>query len=189
MKINRFAICSMKNKTKVQKVILRSAIVIVCLALVGCVVWAIMGLFVKTTRVDWTMHGTWITAAGEPGETVEFSVKGKVKDYSEKDDTLNLDIAFPDSFPYRDNTRDFTDISMIWRYWDVPYFACRGYSYDVQANAGTIRCYALSLEEEYMIFCWPDSDRLMVASTDPETDPQEIMEYFKVFLEMYVHDE
>lgn len=152
------------------------ATAVICIVMVCAAVWAITGLLYQTTRVNWNMYGTLITTDGEIGDTVEFTVKGKVKDYKDEADRIMLDIDFPDTFRYSEYSYAANSISRSDQLMDIPYFLWEGYSKTFMDSR-----YGLSLDEEYMIFQWKDEPYLLVASTDPDADPQEIYEYFHPF--------
>lgn len=146
-------------------------------------------LSVPDSRIDWTMYGYMVSPGEEPISTTDLSVSGTVTYGETGTDVLELDIAFPQTARYRYDgpTAYYSQSRDIW---GLGYFVCASYSYDSSANASVFSCFAVSLDKEYVIFNWEDGqDLYLVASTDPETDPHDILAYFQIFREKYAVDD
>lgn len=165
--------------------------------LVACILVAVIAVActftgaadTTVTPIDWKLYGTWITADGETGETVEFAVKGEITDYLEEYDRIDLEFTFFDTFRYGFGGSETGDISMNDQYDDLDYFVSHTFTYDANTNAPEFTDYAVSIEEGYMIFNWANHEGYFVASLDPNTDPAEILQYFQRFIEAYTtHD-
>lgn len=144
---------------------------------------------VPDSRIDWTMYGYMVSPGEEPISTTDLSVSGTVTYGETGTDVLKLDIAFPQTARYRYDgpTAYYSQSRDIW---GLGYFVCASYSYDSSANASVFSCFAVSLDKEYVIFNWEDGqDLYLVASTDPETDPHDILAYFQIFREKYAVDD
>ena len=146
--------------------------------------------------VDWTMHGVVVNSQGEVNKYTEyqvgqFTVSGSIHDEADKIATMKLRIIMTENFRYMfDNAGHPNDrtkyISMNRKYTDEPYYVFSHFTYDRFANESTFAYMALDQEKEFMIFNWDDDkDLYLVASTDPDTDPNEILAYFQKFIEDY----
>lgn len=137
-------------------------------------------------EIDYTLHGVWITQDGEVQEMLDFSVTGTLDLTQTGEDTLALDFLFPDAFPYAyDSATAYTSQSR--KYFDLPYCVICGYSFNNFANKHVFSYFALCPAKEYVIFYWEDDpQRFLVASTDPNATPHEILAYFDAFIEKYI---
>lgn len=145
------------------------------------------GIFPEMHKeIDSTLHGVWITNDGEVQEMLDFSVAGTLDLTQTGEDTLTLDFLFPDTFPYVYNSTT-AYASQSRKYFDLPYCVSCGYSFNNSSSENVFSYFALCPEKEYVIFYWEDDpQRFLVASTNPNTPPHEIMDYFDVFIEKYI---
>lgn len=136
-------------------------------------------------EIAWTMYGTWITPDGKTGEETELTVLGMITQ-TDTHDSLIADIRFPDSFRY--HYQPLTEfVSFSRQIPDLPYLVCPHFSYNKVAHDAVWAYLALCPEKEYMIFRWDESqDRYLVASTNPDADPQEILDYFQGFIDFHI---
>ena len=150
--------------------------------------------------IDWVMHGIVVDSDGNKANYVhylldDFSVSGTVEPEEDNCAEMSLRIVLPDSFQYMFEKENEPDASTEYysnnrKYTDEPYYVVYGFSYDQRGNKSVPIVIGLSLENEYMIFNWEEGEDLyLVASTDPETDPNDILQYFQVFRETYVIDD
>ena len=151
-------------------------------------------------RIDWTMYGIVVDSAGNQYNYVqyfldEFTVTGTIDDIDFNRAELKLRIVLPETFQYRFETEQdpdrFTEYPSYNRaYTGESYYVIHSYSYDRRENQSVMTAIGLCREKEYMIFNWDDGkDLYLVASTDPDTTPTEILEYFLQFREIYQIDD
>ena len=131
------------------------------------------------------MQGAWVTADGEVLESMELAISWKITMDESGVDTLDLNIHIPDNFRYSfDYIPTLTSHSR--KYFSLPYCVVQSYTYDKVANDSVFSCFAICPEKEYAIFDWNDSNGyFLIASNEPHNDPQEILTYFKGFIQEY----
>ncbi len=146
----------------------------------------------RTSKVDWNLHGYLITADGEVKEELDFSVKGKIRDYKDREemDQLRLNFTLPDPLPnklqWADNQKCF--LSDFQLYFDVPYYVCHAYAHPVPNIESSLCVFALDPIQKYVIIKWgEESGQLLVASADPTVSAEEILKHFQRFLNFYVY--
>ena len=139
-------------------------------------------------RINWNLDGTWISADGTASSTATGSIFGNVQLGDTGEDTLDLNITFTEGCNYQyTNPTSYSSESR--KYLKVPYCVCPLYSYSKDKNASVFSYIGISLDKEYVIFHWEDQkDLYLVASTDPDTDPKDILSYFEVFVQTYPSD-
>ena len=174
-----------------KKWIVLGVIAAISIVLIGAAVW-VHFLPYRTNKIDWDMHGYLVTADGEVKEELELSVKGKVRDYKDREETdqLKLNFALPDSVPsqlrWADNQKCF--LSDFQRSFDTPYYACYAFAYPVPIGKD-LCVFALDPVQKYVIIKWVDeSGQLLVASSNPAVSAQEILKHFQTFLDFYAFD-
>ena len=166
--------------------------VILCIVVISCLflggaAWVYTSHYLAS-NINWTMQGYLVTADGQVQEELEFSAKGTILDYEgegERFDRIKLAFRFPDSFRYAsdesaveylsdDTVRDF-----------YSYFVSSGFSYDKSDNKSVALAFALDADKEYLIMQWDDdSDLYLVAAVD-QTQPTQLLEHFKMFVEEF----
>ena len=139
-------------------------------------------------RINWSLDGTWISADGTASSTASGSIFGTVQLGDTGEDTLDLNITFTEGCNYQYiNPTSYSSESR--KYLKVPYCVCPLYSYSKGKNDSVFSYIGISLDKEYVIFHWEDKEDLyLVASTDPDTDPKDILSYFEVFVQTYPRD-
>lgn len=142
------------------------------------------GCSAKMQDIDWELYGAWISENGQVGEPVSFSISGKIpaEDAPEREPLeTEFSITWPEDFPYMDNENSLfsanscadTENSAIRR------IMCYGFSYVSTSNQSVSEAFALCPEKEWVIFSWGNQEGVyLVASTDPNTDPAEILEFY-----------
>lgn len=171
------------------------AIMLISIPVYAFLIWPNLG-----NTVDWTMHGVVVNSQGEVNQYTEyqvgqFTVSGSIHDEADKTATMKLRIIMTENFRYMfdnaDQPGDRTEYhSMNRKYTDEPYYVFSHFIYDRFANESTIAYMGLDLEKEFMIFSWDDDkDLYLVASTDPDTDPRDILAYFEAFRVSYASDD
>ena len=155
------------------------------------------GSKVEITKVlSETMHGVVVNSQGEVNQYTEyqvgqFTVSGSIHEETDKTATMKLRIIMPENFRYMFNTADHPSertkyISTNRKYFDDPYYVFSHFVNDRFATGATVAYMALDQEKEFIIINWyVDQDLYLVASTDPITDPKEILTYFEAFIEEY----
>ena len=158
---------------------------VLCFFLIAVISFTLSACSHREEKIDWQLYGAWISQEGEVGEPVEFTISGDLKLEKTETDSMQLDITFPHSFPYSYNGRtEFTSESR--KYFSLPYCVSTRYAFNQISGEPVFSYLALCPEKEYVIFCWEDhGDSFVIASTDPETDYQEILDYFEAFFEKY----
>ena len=155
-----------------------------CCLLVAALLVLLAGCGKKEQELNWNLTGTWITVDGEIGEAVPFSIEGKlVTEGIEigKPQIVDFRIQWSEDFPYQNGKyepyaaypfSEQNDTDFLW-------FWCSGFAYDPKKNTPVVAVFTLSLEKGYSVMTWPyDDSRYLVASTDPETNPQEILNWY-----------
>lgn len=136
--------------------------------------------------IDWSLHGAWITAAGEVQKAVDFRISGQVDMEASGEDSMTLDISFPDTFPYS-YTEKTEFVSQSRKYLGLSYCVSSAFSFRRYSGDPVSSHFVLCPEKEYVLFYWEaQPDRFLVASTDPDTNPQEILTYFDAFTEKFI---
>ena len=144
----------------------------------------------KLQKIDWTMTGTIVSGSGEVISPCNLSLSGQLALGKNRKDQLNLDIRFPKPFAYwYESSAVYTSQSR--KYFNTPYPVFTHYAYnrdaDKPAEEPVFSVFAVCPEREYVIFHWEDGkDQYLVASTDPNVPPQEILSYFEAFTEKFV---
>lgn len=135
--------------------------------------------------LNWQFHGTWISADGTISQTASGSISGTVHLGETGEDLLDLNITFTEDCNYQyTNPTSYSSESR--KYLRVPYCVCPSYSYNADRNDSVFSYIGIGLDKEYVIFHWEDKkDLYLVASTDPDTDPKDILSYFEVFVQTY----
>lgn len=137
-------------------------------------------------EISYDLYGAWITAAGEVQKAVDFRISGQVDMEASGEDSMTLDISFPDTFPYS-YTEKTEFVSQSRKYLGLPYCVSSAFSFRRYSGDPVSSHFVLCPEKEYVLFYWEaQPDRFLVASTDPDTNPQEILTYFDAFTEKYI---
>lgn len=178
------------EKEDIRRIAITFSIILILAGLIALAVWGKRGFPVTTHRVDYQMQGFYVDEDGNVGEKTDFTVKGRVFDNSEKHTFLELDFAMPTSFPYSlkgatCHPWGYEDCFSDQGYGFFSYWVVTGYTYNRQSGVdhATFMHFALCPEQEYFLFRASDvPDKYFVASTDPNTTAQEILDYFDSFI-------
>ena len=143
----------------------------------------------RDQKIDWSMTGAMVSGSGEVLRACNLSISGDVTLGKDGKDQLDLNIRFPKLFEYwYDGPAVYTSQSR--RYFSTPYPVCPSYAYNRDTNAPDFSVFALCPDKEYAIFTWDDGrDQYLVASTDPNVTPQEILSYFETYIEKFAIDD
>ena len=137
--------------------------------------------------VDWNMTAFLVKEDGTVAKTFDITVSGTI----EKEEAANyvkLDIELPKDFRYSfAKTEDRGDVCVDGRAYQPGDFVTNGYTYDKVTNAPTAVSWAVNTEKEYFTAYWGEGfGQYLVAATDPDVTPGEIMEHFEKFGEEYL---
>lgn len=164
---------------------MKKRIIIICVVAVLCGVAVFLVASASTSTeydVSWQMYGTLITEDGIVDKKMDFSVAGTLIDHHEPGeyDRFGIDALFPEDFRYyldRNLDKCWNNLSnpRIW--------GSLNHSYDKELYMYVATMYAFDLDKEYFILQGYQNDLLLVGSTDPDTDPAEILEHFSEFIE------
>jgi hypothetical protein len=170
-------------------------VLIVSAILLGIFVikWGCRGFPYTAEKIDYQMYGVWVNPHSTGEKEVEFSVKGRV--LKTKDGAyLDVDFAMPEDFPVRlegyNYDNGFKDVFYVMDIDQLPgypyYWGPLMFVYGNEKNSPVGLNIALSTDMGYFILMFEeDPERCLVASTDPETDPQEILSYFDKFIQRH----
>ncbi len=136
--------------------------------------------------MNWQLHGAWILADGTT-EAVSFTVNGHVYDTQDDIDSLDITIAFPDSFRYSANTPEPSYVSMNQKYNDLPHLMiCPHFVYEKRTNSAVWSYFALDFEKQYMVMLVEGRPNCyLVASADPSVEHTALLKHFADFIESY----
>ncbi len=186
--MNKLRLWYCGNKAAVKQALISAAIVIVCVALIGTAVWVFTGPLTGNTRVDWTMQAYLVSADGNVVETTEISIAGRIKDRTDKRDSLWLGFTMPDSFQYPLSAKGETENYNLDKDGHLPYYVCHEYFFNQHTASFFSAYYAIDTQKEYFIAYWDDgSGQCLVASTG-EVDPQVILAHFQTFIDTLPKD-
>ena len=136
--------------------------------------------------VDWNMTAFLVKEDGTVTKTFSIAVSGTIEK-EESASYLKLDIELPKDFRYSFARAGKNGNICAGRAYHSGDFVTNGYTYDKVANAPAAASWAVNTEKEYFIAYWgEDFGRYLVAATDPDITPEEIMEHFEKFGEEYL---
>lgn len=144
------------------------------------------------TDVDWELYGTWICEDETITDQIIFSVSGMLPKATIEDEpcNLSLDFRFPEDFRYAISTSNsrkpgipaFARISN--RSPQFLYFEASCSSYDKNENIPIPVSFLICEEKGFIVINWYGREsNYFVASTNPETDPMEVYDFFRLFRE------
>lgn len=138
------------------------------------------------TRISATMYAAVVTPDGEVQNTLEFTLGGWKRDYLFRDDDLNLNIVFKDdgNAPFHSaetNTLNTLDGSLISAYYSTsPAFWSRGFTTGLIVFTKDFQYCAMSMVS-FVGETAVQSPTCIVASTNPDFDPAEVLKTFENF--------
>lgn len=158
---------------------------IAALLLVCGLLSLLSGCSLSSHKINWQLYGT-VISDGEIQETFEFTIQGNLSSVTppfSAYDEATLTISMPDTFLYTYGS-DITFPSFAWLEFDYPAYSGYG-ALKKNAYSSTDCAIAFSPDREYVIFDWRDGKRdyYLVASTNPETDPMDVYDFFRLFRE------
>lgn len=157
---------------------------VICAALLGMALWLFNDPLSRDAQLNWDIQGTWITADGQVLETLAFSLSGEIEKHSKERDILRLNIRLPEDFDYvipEEPTIFYSNAEVVE---SVSYYICGG-AYCLERTSGdmTLVELALSEKQEFMILYFSETPgTFLVASTNHNVKPEEILAYFDFFV-------
>lgn len=139
---------------------------------------------VNRDQIDWSMQAAVISLDGQIVETFSISVFGEIEKDPQERDTLRLNIRLPEDFNYMLPEEPTIFYSAAETVVSVPYYICGG-TYCLERASGDTALVELALSEqqEFMILYFPETpDTFLVASTNHNVKPEEILTYFDFFV-------
>lgn len=166
---------------------MRSLRFILCLVLSAVMVFSLTGCQPKEQIIEWNLYGTWFSEGVAASEEMEIFISGVFPAELGPDSgaqVVELSLCLPDSLPYKSEhtsysvhtftTGDNSETVVLW---------INGFSYRADTGVAVRISFFVCPEKECAVFQWSDNkNAYLVASTDPDADPAEIMELFKDLL-------
>ena len=155
--------------------------ILLCLCLILAV---LMTGCQEKTKLDLSMHGYVMTTDGFVVDRLELSMQGKIYHGEDVYDEIVLEIDFPESFAYMNVSSD--EPEMAFRHPTHGYHTLSMFTYHKKLNALKGTMIAIDEEKGWAILLWTqDPQQILVASTDADTDPTQILAYFQDFINAY----
>lgn len=179
------------EKEDIRRIALTFGIILLCVAAIAVAVWGKRGFPVTTDKIDYQMHGFYVDSEGNASGSVDFSVKGRVFTNIKKTNFLQLEFQMPMSFPYSLRGSTVQPEGYENCYIDhggdyFSYWVTADYAYNKFTNSGDFLAFALCPEQEYFMLRFVDEpSKYLLASTDPNTTPQEILDYFQKYIDTF----
>ena len=176
------------EKEDIRRIALTFGIIFLCIAAIAVAIWGKRGFAIPTHKVDYQMHGVYVDSDGNPGGSVDFSIKGRVLTNIRKNNFLQIEFLMPMSFPYSLLGATIHPEGFENCFYDhggdyFSYWVTATYGYNKFENSIDFLGFALCPEQEFFILhCYDEPDKYLVASTDPNTTVQEILTYFDDYI-------
>ena len=138
--------------------------------------------------VAWEMTGFVVKKDGTLVDTFPMAVNGTILE--EQDASyLRLNVALPNHFRYQFATADDGDGDICMQDYRAHWpndFVTNSYTYDKTRNDLALASWAVNTDKEYFIAYWDDAfGQYLVATTNPDVTPADIMAHFEHFVECY----
>lgn len=157
--------------------------ILLCLCLILAV---LMTGCQEKTKLDLSMHGYVMTTDGFVVDRLELSMQGKIYHGEDVYDEIALEIDFPESFVYMNVSSD--EPKMAFRHPTHGYHTLSKFTYHKKLNTLKGTMIAIDEEKGWAILLWTqDPQQILVASTDADTDPTQILAYFQDFINAYLN--
>ena len=139
-----------------------------------------------TITINMQTNGIWGYKDGIP-KAAKLSIIGTIYDSAKDQDTLDVDIVFPSTFPYLFMTSNTGELSTNQKYSILPHLMiCPTYVYDKSTNAHAFCYFALDLENNCCIFLFETSkDYYFVASQDGSMTYEQLLAHFSDFIDVF----
>jgi hypothetical protein len=157
---------------------------VLCIALLATALWLLNGPSASNTKLDWVLHGTWITADGQPLDSFSFSLSGKIEKDPQGKDALHLNVELPENFSYSLPEKPTTFYNAAENEASVPYYICGGaYGLESGSDEPILVELALSQDQKFVILYFEDAPNcFLVGSIDPYAKSEDILTYFDLFV-------
>ena len=158
---------------------MRKAIKIICIALCAAVLMGLGLYFIPWSNpINLKMQAV-VVRDGEVYPGNEIKVTGSIKEYLFKSTQMNVDISLGD-IEIENNNK--IEVEHSWRKGKTsprPYYMTSYHCSSEELNRFAFGHFGLSHDLDWLVLRDPrDKDRYIVASTDPDFDPQKILEAF-----------
>lgn len=179
------------EKEDIRRIALTFGIIFLCVAAIAVAVWGKRGFPVTTDKIDYQMHGIYVNQDGTVGEKHDFTIKGRAFANIKKTTFLQLEFQMPMNFPYSLRGATVQPEGYENCYIDhggeyFSYWVTTDTAYNKNTNDMVIQQFALCPEQEYFVFhANDDPTRYLVASADPNTTSQEILDYFQDYIDTF----
>lgn len=139
--------------------------------------------------VDWSMTAFVVKEDGTVADTFAMTINGTIRK-EETESYLNLDINVPKEFRFWFKTAEAgSDLCLNSRAQQPGDFILGSYTYDRIENAPAMSDWAVNTEKEYFIAYWGKAfGRYLVAATDPDAAPEDIMKHFENFSASFLYE-
>ncbi len=138
--------------------------------------------------VAWEMTGFVVKKDGTLVDTFPMAVNGSILQELEES-YLRLNIALPNQFRYQFATVDDGTGDICMQDYRAQWpndFVTNSYTYDKILNDLAFASWAVNTDKEYFIAYWDDAfGQYLVATTNPDVTPADIMAHFEHFVECY----
>ena len=138
--------------------------------------------------LDWAMTAYQITPEGEVAESFPITIKGDIWE-DDSGRCLGLEMNWGDSFRYQYEVSDSPgyDVSLNHPTDRAMDFCAAAYTYDRDDNCPAFCYYSVAPDMEYFIGYWGEEfGYYLVAATDPNVEPADILAYFADCLPYYI---
>jgi len=159
-------------------------VVLAAIICCGLMIIALISFNRDQTRT-WDMEAYWISKDGTCGEVVPFTVKVSFRESEEDEvDKIAIQYQFPEGDNYLSPSDSEDSLADALEYKQDEIYGRYGFSYGISQNAPVSHWYAVDLEKEYIVFQWGDNtDSYLFASTNPETEPTDILTHFVTYID------
>lgn len=179
------------EKEDIKRIALTFSIIFICIAAIVIGIWGKRGFPVTTHKIDYQMYGFYVEPDGTVGSAVDFSIKGRAFDNIEKYTFLEIDFQMPENFPYSlcgatCHPWGYEDcfVDQGGRYFS--YWTVAAHAYNKSTNDFDLLYFALCPEQKYFMLDFSDEPgKYLLASTDPNTTAQEILDYFEKYIRSF----
>lgn len=159
-------------------------IALLCMALTGCNAGK-----EAAPELNTTMYAAIISPEGKVSKEFEITVDAKIlhktdTPSSDESDAMTIEVSTPSDFAYLINKTEVENLEYDWN--GFPYYVAHSFAYNRVTGFPDPVIFALDMENKSMIFNWSDSAEIyLVASADPEFDPNALLTHFSEFITRY----
>ncbi len=155
--------------------------VLLILAAIGLAVWVASG-FPTAKPVNMTVRATILSADGTASAPFPLTVEWPDGYPKNETDTFSFQISKTEDFPYEIKWGDnHVNIRP-----DLNYTVTSGLALDFDDNRFTSAYLAADFEKGWFILILQEENRYLVATADPNVTTEQILNYFRVFFDVYM---